>query len=66
MMNLAPSVLAADFCELGKQIDIVEKAGASCLHVDIMDGVFVPSISFGMPVLKCLKKRSKLFMDGWK
>ncbi|GFI24380.1 ribulose-phosphate 3-epimerase [Lachnospiraceae bacterium] len=63
MMNLAPSILAADFCELGKQIDIVEKAGVSCLHVDIMDGMFVPSISFGMPVLKCLKKRSKLFMD---
>ena len=63
MMNLAPSILAADFCELGKQIDIVEKAGVSCLHVDIMDGVFVPSISFGMPVLKCLKKRSKLFLD---
>lgn len=63
MMNLAPSILAADFCELGKQIDIVEKAGVSCLHVDIMDGMFVPSISFGMPVLKCLKKHSKLFMD---
>ncbi len=63
MNYLAPSILAADFCELGKQIDIVEKAGVTCLHVDIMDGVFVPSISFGMPVLKCLKKRSKLFMD---
>ncbi len=63
MNYLAPSILAADFCELGKQIEIVEKAGVTCLHVDIMDGVFVPSISFGMPVFRCLKRRSKLFMD---
>lgn len=63
MSYLAPSILSADFCELGKQIDIVEKAGVSYLHIDIMDGMFVPSISFGMPVLKCIRKRSKLFMD---
>lgn len=63
MNYLAPSILSADFYELGRQIDIVEKAGVSYLHIDIMDGMFVPSISFGMPILKCIRNRSKLFMD---
>ena len=54
MNILAPSILSADFCELGKQIEEIEKAGAQYLHVDVMDGIFVPSISFGMP---------KMFMD---
>lgn len=63
MNYLCPSILAADFCELGKEIELVEKAGVSYLHIDIMDGMFVPSISFGMPVLACVKRRSKLFMD---
>ena len=53
MNYLAPSILAADFCELGKEIEIVEKAGVPYLHIDIMDGMFVPSISFGMPVFAC-------------
>lgn len=63
MNYLAPSILAADFCELGSQLDIIEKSEAPYIHVDVMDGMFVPSISFGMPVLECVRKRTKRFLD---
>lgn len=63
MNYLAPSILAADFCELGSQLDIIEKSGVPYIHVDVMDGMFVPSISFGMPVLECVRTRTKRFLD---
>ncbi len=63
MNYLAPSILSADFCELGTQLDIIGKSSVKHLHIDVMDGMFVPSISFGMPVLECVRKRTDLFLD---
>ncbi len=63
MNYLAPSILAADFCELGSQLDIIGRTDVKCIHVDVMDGMYVPSISFGMPVLECVRRRTELFLD---
>ncbi len=61
--KLAPSILAADVSCLGDQVRTIEKAGADYVHIDVMDGVFVPNLSFGIPIVKGLKKCTDLFFD---
>ncbi len=63
MSKIAPSILSADFNRLGENIKAVESGGIEILHIDVMDGCFVPSISFGMPLIKSIRKETDLFFD---
>ena len=63
MFEIAPSILSADFARLADEIRAVEQGGASVLHVDVMDGHFVPNITIGLPVVRSLRKATKLTID---
>lgn len=63
MAKLAPSLLSADFIKLGEQIDILKSKGISYLHFDVMDGIFVPNISIGIPVLKSIRSYTDMVLD---
>ncbi len=63
MNILAPSILAADFSRLGEEVSLVENSGITMLHIDVMDGWFVPSISFGFPIIESLRNKSRLIFD---
>lgn len=63
MVKIAPSILSADFSKLGEDIERIDKGGADFIHIDVMDGSFVPNISLGLPVIKSIRNRTDKIFD---